>query len=375
MKTKNSFISASAAFVVFLALATFAASCGFAQESGLEILWNAAERQGTTDRITSFEATYEATITNAQKDGVKTKRRVMQAYVDDDTFCYLETPSDGGVYGAPAHMTRQRGRFPQAQYELFDLETQGSLFLSSTKMTTEDFARIGRLSGTFAEMVQNASSDLKDNISKIFQFDVSESETKINGEASYVVELKTTTGVLMARYVITPSLGGVCSSIQTFNPATGDLISEQVADNFICEKTSKLYYPLHYVITEYDPKSGELASKREFQFDESSLRINRKIKPKEFVMTVPKGATLYDGRVDPPIQKAAPRDVEISLANDSIDLETMTELVEAPKVGESVPIALDEPESSTFYRIALSVLGAIIIVGAIVVAMRRRNAS
>ncbi len=53
----------------------------------------------------------------------------------------------------------------------------------------------------------------------------------------------------------------------------------------------------------------------------------------------------------------------------------MTELVEAPKVGESVPIALDEPESSTFYRIALSVLGAIIIVGAIVVAMRRRNAS
>ena len=83
MKTKNSFISVSAAFVVFLALATFAASCGFAQESGLEILWNAAERQGTTDRITSFEATYEATITHAQKDGVKTKRRVMQAYVYD----------------------------------------------------------------------------------------------------------------------------------------------------------------------------------------------------------------------------------------------------------------------------------------------------
>ena len=332
-----------------VATTLFLASHAFCSaEDGAEILLKAAKRARETEKIESFRATYEFSVTNEEGKLEKSRRRIMIEKPESSVFYYLNAPVDGVPTQSMLLLSRRGtrpyldGRLMADEVVHYDARTNEYVIEDTAWATQDFFLSVGRLGDWLGITIGNVAyrcgfdmEEAKKELKKTYRIETSESETKINSKKSCEITVKSDDAVI-GQYCITPEFGYVCSKSQMRIPSTnsmmevakGDLIAEFVSDKFIFDERSEVHYPLHIVVTNYGGGKNRAPRRTEYAIDEDSLQINKRIKPSEFVLTIPQGAKIRDARGGKSVVKVAKEAFEIKLSDKTIDLTNPDALVD-----------------------------------------------
>ena len=97
--------------------------------------------------------------------------------------------------------------------------------------------------------------------------------------------------LFFARLVVDPSRGFVCNSIE-YGPAEDDIRSTFTCSDFFKESNSGLWFPLNVVSENLGPKGLTVTN---YEFKESSVRLNHSLPASIFCVDVPAGVTIHYG--------------------------------------------------------------------------------
>ena len=326
-------------------LATTALCCA---EDGVDMLLTASKRARESEKIESFRASYELSVTNEDGKVEKSRRKIMIEKPEPSDFCYLNAPVEG-VPTQSMLLLLRRGTRPYLDGRLmvdeivrYDARAKEYVIDDSSWATQDFFLTVGRLGDWLGITIGNVAyrcgfdmEEAKKELKKTYQIETSESKIKINGEKSYEITVKSDDAVI-GQYCITPEFGYVCSKSQMRYPSTNsmmevtkdDLIAEFVSDKFIFDERSEVHYPLHIVVTNYGGGKNRAPRRTEYAIDEDSRQINKRIKPAEFALTIPQGAKIRDARGGKSVVKVAKEAFEIKLSDKTIDLTNLDALVD-----------------------------------------------